>query len=93
VSNTLQLTTFRHPLTTLAVTTAALLNAALFIGVFTSPPALAQIRSNPSAPGNQRPTVLLAPNGVPVVNIQTPSAPVFHATPTVNSMFNPMARF
>ncbi|EHP37813.1 filamentous hemagglutinin [Cupriavidus basilensis OR16] len=27
-----------------------------------------------NAPGNQRPTVLQAPNGVPLVNIQTPSA-------------------
>ena len=27
-----------------------------------------------TAPGNQRPTVLTAPNGVPLVNIQTPSA-------------------
>jgi filamentous hemagglutinin len=50
-----------------------------FIGIsivaaFTSTHASAQIRSDPSAPHNQRPTVLLAPNGVPVVNIQTPSA-------------------
>ncbi len=37
-------------------------------------PALAQIAGDPSAPGNQRPTVLAAPNGVPVVNIVTPSA-------------------
>lgn len=34
----------------------------------------AQIVADPSAPGSQRPTVLLAPNGVPLVNIQTPSA-------------------
>ncbi|MCZ2497466.1 filamentous hemagglutinin N-terminal domain-containing protein [Xylophilus sp. Kf1] len=33
-----------------------------------------QIMADPSAPGRQRPTVLAAPNGVPVVNIQTPSA-------------------
>ena len=46
----------------------------LLSGVFISHTALAQIRSDPSAPGNQRPTVLLAPNGVPLVNIQTPSA-------------------
>ncbi len=56
-------------LITVTVTTASLLVAA-----FTSTHALAQIRSDPSAPRNQRPTVLLAPNGVPVVNIQTPSA-------------------
>lgn len=37
-------------------------------------PAHAQIAADPNAPGNQRPTVLAAPNGVPVVNIVTPSA-------------------
>ena len=37
-------------------------------------PAHAQIAADPGAPGSQRPTVLAAPNGVPVVNIQTPSA-------------------
>jgi filamentous hemagglutinin len=40
----------------------------------TSPQAWAQIVADPSAPGNQRPTVLTAPNGVPLVNITTPSA-------------------
>jgi filamentous hemagglutinin len=50
------------------------LNGALFTGLFTSPTTLAQIRPDTSAPRNQRPTVLLAPNGVPLVNIQTPSA-------------------
>ena len=69
VSNKPQFTAFSRSLITLA-----LLNAALLVGVFTSTHALAQIRSDPSAPRNQRPTVLLAPNGVPVVNIQTPSA-------------------
>ena len=34
----------------------------------------AQIVADPTAPGTQRPTVLAAPNGVPLVNIQTPSA-------------------
>ncbi len=34
---------------------------------------LADIIADPSAPGNQRPTILTAPNGVPLVNIQTPS--------------------
>ena len=38
------------------------------------PPATAQIVSDRGAPGTQRPTVLVAPNGVPLVNIQTPSA-------------------
>jgi filamentous hemagglutinin family protein len=37
-------------------------------------PALAQIVADQSAAGKQRPTVLVAPNGVAVVNIQTPSA-------------------
>lgn len=38
------------------------------------PFAHAQVVADPGAPGNQRPTVLQAPNGVPLVNIQTPSA-------------------
>lgn len=37
-------------------------------------PAYAQIVGAPNVPGNLRPTVLVAPNGVPLVNIQTPSA-------------------
>ncbi|MFY3149229.1 hemagglutinin repeat-containing protein [Achromobacter xylosoxidans] len=37
------------------------------------PLANAQIVADLGAPGNQRPTVLEAPNGVPLVNIQTPS--------------------
>ncbi|WP_432726181.1 filamentous hemagglutinin N-terminal domain-containing protein [Variovorax sp. W6] len=36
--------------------------------------AQAQIVGAPNVPGNLRPTVLMAPNGVPLVNIQTPSA-------------------
>ncbi|MDV3468485.1 hemagglutinin repeat-containing protein [Stenotrophomonas sp. C3(2023)] len=36
--------------------------------------AAAQVVADPSAPGNQRPTVLDAANGTPLVNIQTPSA-------------------
>lgn len=36
--------------------------------------ASAQIVADPGAPGNQRPTILTAANGVPLVNIQTPSA-------------------
>jgi len=35
--------------------------------------AQAQIVADPNAPSNQRPTVLTAPNNVPLVNIQTPS--------------------
>ncbi|MBU2538420.1 MAG: filamentous hemagglutinin N-terminal domain-containing protein, partial [Proteobacteria bacterium] len=34
----------------------------------------AQIVADPSAPATQRPIILAAPNGVPLVNIQTPSA-------------------
>jgi filamentous hemagglutinin len=34
----------------------------------------AQIVGSPNVPGHLRPTVLVAPNGVPLVNIQTPSA-------------------
>ncbi|TXH45231.1 MAG: filamentous hemagglutinin N-terminal domain-containing protein, partial [Burkholderiaceae bacterium] len=34
----------------------------------------AQIVADAHAPGGQRPTILTAPNGVPLVNIQTPSA-------------------
>ena len=45
--------------------------AALLLG---SPLSQASIASDPSAPGNQRPTVLETANGVPQVNIQTPSA-------------------
>lgn len=37
-------------------------------------PLHAQIVGAPNVPGNLRPTVLVAPNGVPLVNIQTPSA-------------------
>ncbi len=45
------------------------------LGLFSVPAATvqAQMVADPSAPGNQRPTVLAAANGVPVANIQTPS--------------------
>ena len=48
----------------------------LFITLFalTSVNATAQIRADANAPADQRPTVLQAGNGVPLVNIQTPSA-------------------
>ena len=46
--------------------------------VFVSPTALANadmaVRADKSAPGNQQPTVLQTANGLPQVNIQTPSA-------------------
>ncbi|MDS1140850.1 hemagglutinin repeat-containing protein [Pusillimonas sp. SM2304] len=38
------------------------------------PLANARVVADPNAPGNQRPTVLGTANGVPLVNIQTPSA-------------------
>ena len=44
------------------------------LGAFAGREAAAQIIADPSAPANQRPTVLGAPNGVPLVNIQAPSA-------------------
>ena len=44
------------------------------LGFVTTVPAMAQVVADPTAPGNQRPTVLEAPNGTPLINIQTPSA-------------------
>ncbi|MDQ0590732.1 hemagglutinin repeat-containing protein [Variovorax paradoxus] len=43
-------------------------------GLLAAPYAQAQIVANPMAPGALRPTILVAPNGVGVVNITTPSA-------------------
>ncbi|MGJ7495942.1 hemagglutinin repeat-containing protein [Variovorax sp. RT4R15] len=37
-------------------------------------PASAQLVASPTAPGSLRPTILVAPNGVPLVGITTPSA-------------------
>lgn len=53
---------------------APMLLAAALAGLLTAPYAQAQIVANPMAPGAQRPTILVAPNGVGVVNITTPSA-------------------
>jgi filamentous hemagglutinin len=39
-----------------------------------SPLAQSQIIADPGAPGSQRPTILAAPNGVPLVNITAPTA-------------------
>ncbi|WP_158515834.1 two-partner secretion domain-containing protein [Hydrogenophaga sp. PBC] len=39
-----------------------------------SPQAWSQILADPSAPGSQRPTILGTGNGVPLINITTPSA-------------------
>ncbi|RZL57193.1 MAG: filamentous hemagglutinin N-terminal domain-containing protein, partial [Variovorax sp.] len=55
-------------------TTGAVVSATAFAAVLMSAPLHAQIVADPGAPGTQRPTVLVAPNGVPLVNIQTPSA-------------------
>ncbi|ADU38106.1 hemagglutinin repeat-containing protein [Variovorax paradoxus] len=46
---------------------------ALF-GLLAALPGQAQIVGAPNVPGNLRPTVLVAPNGVPLINIQSPSA-------------------
>ncbi|CAN5594360.1 hypothetical protein BH10PSE18_BH10PSE18_21930 [soil metagenome] len=52
---------------------AAISVAAIAAALMTSP-LHAQIVADPSSPANQRPPVLAAPNGVPVVVIATPSA-------------------
>lgn len=54
-------------------TTATTVSAAI-AGALMAMSAQAQIVGAPNVPGNLRPTVLMAPNGVPLVNIQTPSA-------------------
>ena len=46
----------------------------VLLGVLVGGVAHAQIVGAPNVPGNLRPTVLVAPNGVPLVNIQAPSA-------------------
>ncbi|WP_418117013.1 hemagglutinin repeat-containing protein [Variovorax sp. 350MFTsu5.1] len=53
--------------------TATTVSAAV-AGALMAMSAQAQIVGAPNVPGNFRPTVLMAPNGVPLVNIQTPSA-------------------
>ncbi|BEP54055.1 MULTISPECIES: hemagglutinin repeat-containing protein [unclassified Variovorax] len=52
---------------------APMLVGAALAGMFAANPVHAQIVGAPNVPGNQRPTVLVAPNGVPLINIQTPS--------------------
>lgn len=44
------------------------------VALMLAAPAWPQIVADPNAPGRQRPTILSAGNGVPLVNIQTPSA-------------------
>ncbi|MDO8769378.1 MAG: hemagglutinin repeat-containing protein [Burkholderiaceae bacterium] len=58
----------------LATALTAALAACAFAAIALFSSAQAQIVADPSAPGSQRPTVLAAPNGVPLVNITTPSA-------------------
>jgi len=60
-------------LTGAAALTPVLIGAALG-GMFWPTSAQAQIVGAPNVPGNLRPTVLVAPNGVPYVNVRTPSA-------------------
>ena len=55
--------------------------------------ATAQIRADAAAPADQRPTILQAGNGVPLVNIQPPLLAVSPATPTANSMSTETAPF
>ncbi|MET3442248.1 filamentous hemagglutinin [Variovorax paradoxus] len=57
-----------------AAAVAPMLVGAAFAGMLSASPAQAQIVGAPNVPGNLRPTVMVAPNGVPLVNIQTPSA-------------------
>ncbi|MBD9665678.1 filamentous hemagglutinin N-terminal domain-containing protein [Variovorax sp. VRV01] len=53
---------------------APMLVGAALAGMLMAPSAHAQIVGAPNVPGNLRPTVLVAPNGVPLINVQTPSA-------------------
>ncbi len=57
----------------LATAALALVGALAAAGLFGNP-AQAQIMADPKAPGNQRPVILNTANGLPQVNIQTPSA-------------------
>lgn len=56
-----------HPLT-------LSIGLALTLGMVFHTSAHAQIVADPSAPGNQRPTILQTGNGLPQINLQTPSA-------------------
>ncbi|HSX92511.1 MAG TPA: ESPR-type extended signal peptide-containing protein, partial [Hydrogenophaga sp.] len=60
--------------TALPIVSPAMARVAIALAAVWLPGANAQIVADPTAPGNQRPTVLTAPNGVPLVNITTPSA-------------------
>ena len=54
--------------------TAPAIAATALFGVLVALPGRAQIVGAPGVAPNLRPTVLPVPNGVPLVNIQTPSA-------------------
>lgn len=54
--------------------TGAVISVAATFAALTSAPLHAQIVADPNAPGRQRPTILAAPNGVPLVNVRAPSA-------------------
>jgi filamentous hemagglutinin len=54
--------------------TASAVAAVALFGLLAASPGQAQIVGAPNVPGNLRPTVLIAPNGVPLINIQSPSA-------------------
>ncbi|MDQ0027816.1 filamentous hemagglutinin [Variovorax paradoxus] len=52
----------------------AAVKAVALLGALVALPGEAQIVGAPNVPANLRPTVMVAPNGVPLLNIQTPSA-------------------
>ncbi|UXH77378.1 hemagglutinin repeat-containing protein [Roseateles amylovorans] len=64
----------RGPPALLGLVAAMVMSMALTAALTLSPDAQAQIKPDATAPKNQQPTVLTAPNGTPLVNIQTPSA-------------------
>jgi filamentous hemagglutinin len=53
---------------------SAAVKAVALLGALVALPGEAQIVGAPNVPANLRPTVMVAPNGVPLLNIQTPSA-------------------
>ncbi|MDR6888583.1 MULTISPECIES: two-partner secretion domain-containing protein [Variovorax] len=57
-----------------AAALAPMIVGAALSGMLSASPAQAQIVGAPNVPANLRPTVMVAPNGVPLINIQTPSA-------------------
>jgi len=53
---------------------SGVLTGVALAGLLATTPLHAQIVGAPNVPGNLRPAVLVAPNGVPLIHIQTPSA-------------------